>query len=244
MTWDLPPKIWLPPKPAIVRPAPVQKANFLPGMFPGLMMVAAAASPPPTLTYVTNAISAANLTTYTFSSVDIGAADATRYVIVSVYGLNTATISSASIGGISADIIEQRTNDGLVTGLIGASVPTGTTADIVVTFSTGQQRSGIGVWQAINLASTTPTDTATDIGTSLTLDVNVLDDGFVVAAAHDSGDPNFSWSGATARFDVSNEGSTDLGGADESGLSAATPYALSCSVISGSNGTGVAASFR
>jgi hypothetical protein len=40
MTWDLPPKIWLPPKPAIVQPAPVQKANFLPGMFPGLMMAA------------------------------------------------------------------------------------------------------------------------------------------------------------------------------------------------------------
>jgi hypothetical protein len=42
MTWDLPPKIWLPAKPAIIRPAPVQKANFLPGMFPGLMMAAAA----------------------------------------------------------------------------------------------------------------------------------------------------------------------------------------------------------
>jgi hypothetical protein len=44
MIWDLPPKIWLPAKPAIIRPAPVQKASFLPGMFPGLMMAASSAA--------------------------------------------------------------------------------------------------------------------------------------------------------------------------------------------------------
>lgn len=41
MIWDLPPKIWLPAKPAIIRPAPVQKANFLPGMFPGGALIGA-----------------------------------------------------------------------------------------------------------------------------------------------------------------------------------------------------------
>jgi hypothetical protein len=46
MTYDLPPKIWLPEKPAIIRPAPVQKANFLPGMFPGMMMAAVAGGTP------------------------------------------------------------------------------------------------------------------------------------------------------------------------------------------------------
>ena len=39
MSWDLPPKLWLPSKPAIIRPAkellrPAKQASFVPGMFP------------------------------------------------------------------------------------------------------------------------------------------------------------------------------------------------------------------
>lgn len=44
MSMDLPPKLWLPPKPAIIRSAPVQKANFLPGMFPFIPAQSAAAA--------------------------------------------------------------------------------------------------------------------------------------------------------------------------------------------------------
>ncbi len=44
MSMDLPPKIWLPSKPAIFRPAPVQKANFLPGMFPAVFAAAGGAA--------------------------------------------------------------------------------------------------------------------------------------------------------------------------------------------------------
>jgi len=46
MISDLPPKIWLPPKPAIIRPAPVQKASFLPGWFPAPYVAAAPATFP------------------------------------------------------------------------------------------------------------------------------------------------------------------------------------------------------
>ena len=40
MTWDLPPKLWVPPRPAIIRPADKKllrsvQASFMPGMFPG-----------------------------------------------------------------------------------------------------------------------------------------------------------------------------------------------------------------
>lgn len=58
MISDLPPKIWLPPKPAIIRPAPIQKANFLPGMFPGgALMGAAPAAALETLSHITAATS-------------------------------------------------------------------------------------------------------------------------------------------------------------------------------------------
>lgn len=57
MIWDIPPKIWLPTKPAIIRPAPVQTANFLPGTFPGVMMAGSAGGPPTTLSFQASATS-------------------------------------------------------------------------------------------------------------------------------------------------------------------------------------------
>ena len=56
--FDLPPKLWLPPKPAIIRAwkreelkrQPLVQASFLPGMFPA--GAAAAAPPATTLTQV------------------------------------------------------------------------------------------------------------------------------------------------------------------------------------------------
>lgn len=63
MSMDLPPKIWLPPKPAIIRPAPVQKANFLPGMFPFIPAQSAAA--------VLTTLSHVNQATSTGATIDV-----------------------------------------------------------------------------------------------------------------------------------------------------------------------------
>lgn len=59
MSMDLPPKLWLPPKPAIIRPADQkllrpQMASFLPGMFPAGAAASAEAPALPVASYVFN----------------------------------------------------------------------------------------------------------------------------------------------------------------------------------------------
>jgi len=53
MIGDLPPKLWLPPKPALIRPAPERRlASILPGLFPAGALASAAPAVNPAVRYV------------------------------------------------------------------------------------------------------------------------------------------------------------------------------------------------
>lgn len=93
---------------------------------------------------------ASDLTTYTFSTQDLGAEAADRYILVGIGWRQAASadrsVSSATIGGVSASIIRGSDHVGAGgTAIIGAEVPTGTTGDVVITFNAGNSRCLIGV---------------------------------------------------------------------------------------------------
>lgn len=111
---------------------------------------------------------AADATSYTFSSASIGAEAPDRHVIVMVSGFASASrdIASVTIGGVSANVVSYPTasfNPCVVIAML--KVPTGTTKNIVATFNGGMASCHMRVYTVIakdlavldNGASTTPT---------------------------------------------------------------------------------------
>lgn len=107
-------------------------------------------------------------TTYTFTGRAIGAASASRFVVVGVVGAAAAsrTISSVTIGGSAATLIVKRDAIAQPTALYGLVVAAGTTADIVVTFSGTMLRCSVFVYALTALASTVPVATGNNGGAS------------------------------------------------------------------------------
>lgn len=168
---------------------------------PGALVLTGGAA---TLTYTAGAVpfaftattsSVTNATTYTFSAVDIGAADTNRMVVVAIAtssnASSTRTVSSATIGGVSATVnvqVSAAAASFRSAHIISAVVPTGTTGDVVITMSGTMARMAIAVYRSIP-GSTTPVNTNTVGGgssagvTSRSLSLNVSNGGFYVMAA-------------------------------------------------------------
>lgn len=199
---------WLPPKPAIIRPAPAdmrqnwrrepKKANFVPGWHPG----AVAGPNPPDFRFTDNGVDDSNLLAYTFTARAIGAADIGRRIFVAATSSATsinAHVSAVTIGGVSATIHAEAGNTGNtrngVVAIASAIVPSGTTADVVVTHTADLGvllGCHISVYRATGLVSGTPFDTATtDNAGNLLLDIPVR--GFVIACAATVSGPGHTW---------------------------------------------------
>lgn len=108
-------------------------------------------------------------TVVTWSDVGLGAAHGGRMIIVGIVnkaGSTPRTISTVTVGGVSAVIGDDKTHDiGSLTngaGIVAAFVPTGIIGDIVITFSGSVDQSAIAVWRALNVLSTTATDSHTN----------------------------------------------------------------------------------
>lgn len=199
--------IWLPPKPAIIRPlqqevrhfGDAKKANFLPGWFPG----AVAGPSGPDFSHTDSSIDNSNLDVYTFSSQSFGAAASDRRIIVSAYAScsdNGSVISTVTIGGVSATIHVSAQNSGNTrngnVAIASAAVPTGISGDVVVTYTTDigvLLGCAISVYRAANLFSGTPFDTATDSGASPSLLVDIPAQGFLVACSSSVSGTLTSW---------------------------------------------------
>jgi hypothetical protein len=186
----------------------------------------------PSNTFESTTSLSTNLTTYSFATQGIGAADATRRVVVGVaWGHTlTRTLSSATIGGVGATIHVQ-TNavniDG--TALISAAVPTGTTATIDITFSGGAINCAIATWSLLN-ATGSPSATASDntvAANALSVALNVPANGSLFAIAETLGSGGVprthTWTNATERADATIETSDAYTAASETGLGVETP---------------------
>ena len=150
-------------------------------------------------------------TTYTFTSKDIGTAAVGRRVIVGVVGSGAAsrTISSVTVGGNAATAVAFIENVGglatLQAALYAIQVDAGTTATIVVTFSGGNNRCGIGVWAAYDLQSGTATATGTSVANPQTASLNISAGGIAIGVANgfdNNALTGYSWTNLTENFDA------------------------------------------
>jgi hypothetical protein len=209
------------------------RVNQLAGLSAG---AASMPQTPATLSFIGGTEDPGNNTTYTFASVAIGAADATRRVVVVAHWSRATAVvalTSATIGGIAATIHVQDGGAGVGgrVAIISALVPTGTTATIALNFSTAQDRAFIAVYRAINETSAGPTATASDnavSGNQFDVSLNIPSNGWVVAGvnANQSGSGMvWSWLGITEQYDapysdaaaVSRSGGFDTGLASQAG---------------------------
>jgi hypothetical protein len=132
-----------------------------------------------------------NLTTYTFTGCDFGAADASREVFVVIgwaQGANR-TLNSVTIGGVAATLGSAANySTAAGTRLAFAAVPTGATGDVVCTFSGGITGCCIAVYRVTDRPVTGAAETdfafgTQAIGTSVTISgVDVAIDGFTLSS--------------------------------------------------------------
>lgn len=183
-----------------------------------------------TVVFTDNAVSSANLTTFTFSSRSLGAAAANRKIVVGVGGaVDTRTVSSLTIGGVSASLVVQAAATETAE-MWQANVPSGTTGDIVVKWSGAQVGGcGIGVWAvygAAAAASNTYTDTNSDPATA---SIDISANGVAIAYAFQrNGTAGFTCAGLTERFDEAVEAAFSIhAGASDAFASAQTGLAVS-----------------
>lgn len=221
-------ELHLPPKPAIIRAAEAdlrkdwrqmrrevaqeireaRKANFLPGMGHGFI-AGAAALPAVTVSLLSSGNgSTSNLTTYSIGSVNFGAEEATRCIIIVSHTFaasNNTTLSSATIGGVAAIVAVSNGASGgnYGTAISIARVPTGTSGTVALTFAAGMSGVQFAVYRALNIISTTAIDTDNG-GTGNGLDnmaVDVQVGGLVIAGSTRNTGGN-TWTGVTEDYDA------------------------------------------
>ena len=186
---ELPPPMWLPPRPAIIRPADREllklarrdaikasrrEASFLPGMFPAGAAAAFVDPDPPglALAFIGSNQNLTNTANYSFASQPIGVAAPTRRVVVVVGWVGTASttnsISSATIGGVAATIHVQASDAAGGSrpgaGIISALVTTGPTATIAVNMTSANcTLMTIEVFRQVKETAGSPHATVSDI---------------------------------------------------------------------------------
>lgn len=206
------------------------------------------------LSYLQQASSTSDLNSYTFSSQNLGAASADRYIIVSIQtrdsGTGAKTINSVTVGGVSATITVQKqgvdaATNSTVAGLAIALVPSGTTGDVVVTFSEVVLRCSIALYAATGLTSATPTDTGSSNASNPTYDIDVAAGGFAIGAISDANGTSVVWTGITENFDTTVETFLLVSGAAATFATQQTNLTLTATITgTADNPAGVFASWQ
>lgn len=198
-------------------------------------------------TFTANAVDMSNTDVYNFSSMALGAENATRIIIIGATGRGTATtFSSVTVAGQSAtSVIEEYSAENFVS-LWQVALPTGTTGDVIVTFADPITRAGIGVWALYN-SNGTVYDTAFDSNSDpLQFTLNIAANGGVAIGSvidDDSSDSVLKWAGLTSDFNETMELDTDHHGASENFVSAKTGFIINATSTNPSSVAGVVASW-
>lgn len=183
--------------------------------------------------YLQVSTTGSDLTTYTFSTQNLGTAAGDRYIVCCVNGRSSdggaRTISSVTVGGVTATAGPFVGNSGSHVGIFIAAVPTGTTGDVVVTWSGGMGDCSVELHRATGVSSTTPTSSVTDTTTPLSQSINVDAGGFAVGiSTTDNGTATATWAGITERSDDATGGGNDRSGAGDEFATTQTGLTVSC----------------
>jgi hypothetical protein len=181
------------------------------------------------LEYLDSDTSTTDLTTYTFSGMDFGDANADRKIIVCIQGhANSArSISSVTIGGVTAtELVSQA--DASVGGhraaIYGAAVPTGTSGNVVVTFSGSMLRASAHTYRKLGSLTPHHTNKTAQLGSlfNMFLWLRAKEGGAaLIFHVGRAGSPATDWGGRTPDFTTGNiEGGIGSSGLAVAGLSA------------------------
>lgn len=187
-----------------------------------------------TISFLQTANTGSNLTTYTFSSQNLGTADANRYIIVAVCARSSdgsdRNLNSVTVGGVSATVNANSMFSGNTVALAVAAVPTGTTGDVVVTFSGGMGNCGIGLYRALDLSSTTAFDSATASDADpISANIDIQANGVCVAIAKtDNTAPQCTWTNLTEDYDTADGGGNCMSAASDEFASTQTNLNVQC----------------
>jgi hypothetical protein len=200
-----------------------------------------------TYTYNTRSLNVTGgQTTYTFTALNIGSADPTRFVVIGISARDVSlTISSVTIGGSTATLLKSQQDPGPFTtaAFYGLSVPSGTTADVVVNFGgSGPINCAVVSYSLYNLNSTTPVASASanlaTTGTALSLNANTTTGSIVLGLTSETAaSATVTWVGATKRFDEAARTNFNYwSGADDVMVSSESPRTFTATLSSSPTG--------
>jgi hypothetical protein len=191
-----------------------------------------AKSPPKAATYVTSVSDGTDLTTYSFSAVDLGSTDLGGYSVIAVHasGNNTGAISSVTVDGNAATELVKVSGSttAAVAGFYIYPAASLSSANIVVTMGALKSRCAISTWRVTGISSTTPFNTASafsdnSVNTS-SISINTTAGGILIASVIRGGAQSgttSTWTGATEAYDFNPE-TTVVSGAYVIGTPSAT----------------------
>lgn len=186
-----------------------------------------------TITFLQSAGDGTDLSTYTFSTQNLGSASSDRKIICTVNGRSSdggaRTITSVTIGGVAATEVRDDTSNGNVCGIFIASVPTGATGDVEVVFSNTMGDCNIHLYHTTGVGSNTANDSGTSTANPLTYDLDIEAGGIAVAiASSDDGAATATWAGLTEDFDDATALGNDNSGSSGAFATIQTNLTVSC----------------
>ena len=152
-----------------------------------------------------------NTGAFTFTAVPIGAAAASRLVVIGIVSITTAAIATVTIGGIAATLLV-RAGTSFPVEFWTAMVPTGTTATIVCTTTAALfNRVSVTTWALTNLRSTTALSTANSIASPGSVSLTTSPRGFMIAlATNNINAGTFTWGAAGEDYQVNVSGGNPI----------------------------------
>lgn len=188
----------------------------------------------------------------TIGGLSLGDPDANRRIVVALNAVSQpvgASVSGVTVAGVTATLIAEAVeadgNANAISQIWEADVPTGTTGDVVVSWESEGYDVQVDLYRLIHptgLAYDTATNSS-PTATSLSLDVNTMAGGFVVATASNLNGNAVSITGATSDNSGDYRSNEHFNAASAETVTSETPRAITVTQSSAAAFAGVAASW-
>lgn len=180
-----------------------------PLIYGGRIIKATAAGEAFDVSFLTSGSNLNNLSTYTFSSISVGAESATRRIFVTISTAISGTLSVASVTilGVSAAAVAGATaaSNSRLAAIWSAEVPTGTSGDIVINLNGSPTDCFMGAYRMVAGAAA-GTDTFADSGSSEGTRNGTIDvpgNGVIIGVNTGGGSASGAWTTLSENYDLS-----------------------------------------
>tara|TARA_R110000803_G_scaffold12758_1_gene36422 strand:- start:125 stop:802 length:678 start_codon:yes stop_codon:yes gene_type:complete len=188
-----------------------------------------------------------NLTSATFSSQALGAADPTRQIVVVVGAVQSATtgrsVTSLTVGGTSMSEIHTNNTQYSFVSFWSCEKATGTSGDVVINFNgTMGQSVDCAVYALYNAATSEYAKTkASGVSASLANTISIPAEGVCISHTEHNDDPtrSTSWTNLTERYDVLYDTNSTSSGASDAFATAQTDRVITATYSSTPDAAGM-----